>query len=72
ALWLERHRHDEYFGTLVNAYLERGGRARGVRRGQSYVDVGTLNGYREAHSVLMQQQHQASKHSPEITLTAQP
>ena len=27
GLWLERGRRDEYFGTLVNALLERGGRA---------------------------------------------
>ncbi len=52
ALWVERGRSDEYFGTLVNAYLERGGRATGVRAGQAYVDVGTLNGYREAINLL--------------------
>src|SRR5215212_6292824 len=38
-LWEERGRSDEYIGTLVNAYLGRGGKARGVRAGQSYVDV---------------------------------
>jgi hypothetical protein len=52
ALWLERGRRDEYIGTLVNAWLERGGRARGVRAGEAYVDVGTLNGYREAIHLL--------------------
>lgn len=52
ALWLERGRQDEYFGTLVNAYLARGGRAAGVRAGQAYVDVGTLHGYREAMQLL--------------------
>ncbi len=51
-LWCEREPRDEYIGTLVNAYLERGGRAKGVRAGQSYVDVGTLNGYREAIQLL--------------------
>ncbi len=51
-LWRERARADEYVGTLVNAYLARGGRAVGVRAGESYVDVGTLNGYREAIRVL--------------------
>ena len=25
-LWIERERQDEYFGTLVNAYLARGGK----------------------------------------------
>ena len=52
ALWREPGRGDEYFGTLVNAYLARGGRARGVRAGEAYVDVGTLHGYREAIRLL--------------------
>jgi NDP-sugar pyrophosphorylase family protein len=51
-LWIARQRQDEYFGTLVNAYLAQGGRAVGVRAGQAYVDVGTLNGYRTAMSLL--------------------
>ena len=54
-LWLDRNRSDEYFGTLVNAYLGNGGRAHGVKRGDVYVDVGTLNGYREAVRVLSNQ-----------------
>ncbi len=52
ALWLERGKRDEYIGTLVNEYLARGGRAYGVKAGSSYVDVGTLNGYREAIRLL--------------------
>ena len=52
SLWLARDRQDEYLGTLVNAYLADGGRALGVRAGEAYVDVGTLNGYREATSLL--------------------
>ena len=51
-LWLERGRGDEYVGTLVNAYIARGGEALGIRAGHSYVDVGTLNGYREAMRLL--------------------
>ena len=51
-IWLESK--DEYFGTLINSYLERGGRATGFKIGKSYVDVGTLNGYREALRVLEQ------------------
>src|SRR5262245_38585721 len=47
-LWRERGQCDEYIGTLVNAYLTRGGVALGVRAGAAYVDVGTLHGYREA------------------------
>jgi len=52
ALWRERGRRDEYIGTLVNAWLERGGSARGIPAGEAYVDVGTLHGYREAIHVL--------------------
>lgn len=51
-LWLERDQRDEYFGTLVNAWIERGGNATGVRAGASYVDVGTLAGYRAAMHAL--------------------
>jgi dTDP-glucose pyrophosphorylase len=51
-LWRNRDPRDEYFGTLVNAYLALGGRADGVRAGEAYVDVGTLHGYREATQLL--------------------
>jgi dTDP-glucose pyrophosphorylase len=51
-LWLERERSDIYMGTLVNEYLARGGLVYGVPAGESYVDVGTLNGYREATRLL--------------------
>jgi glucose-1-phosphate thymidylyltransferase len=47
-----RARNDEYLGTLINEYLARGGRARGLKIGEAYVDVGTLNGYREALRLL--------------------
>ena len=50
--WLARDRQDEYFGTLVNAWLAGGGEATGVRGGERYVDVGTLHGYREALTLL--------------------
>ena len=53
-LWIARNRRDEFVGTLVNAYLGRGGRAWGVRAGTSYVDVGTIRGYREAIGMLSQ------------------
>ena len=52
ALWLQRERTDEFIGTLVNAWLSQGNAAWGVRAGTSYVDVGTLNGYREAMRLL--------------------
>ena len=50
AIW--RSTKDEYLGTLVNTYLQSGGRAVGIRAGEAYVDVGTLNGYREALRLL--------------------
>ena len=55
-LWLARDRRDQYIGTLVNAYLADGGRAVGVKRGETYVDVGTLHGYREAVRILAPEQ----------------
>jgi dTDP-glucose pyrophosphorylase len=51
-LWRARDCRDEYFGTLVNAYLAGGGQAVGVKAGEAYVDVGTLHGYRAAVSLL--------------------
>jgi dTDP-glucose pyrophosphorylase len=51
-LWCTREPRDPYIGTLVNEWMANGGRARGVRRGEAYVDVGTLNGYREAIDLL--------------------
>ena len=59
-LWLEPGRGDEYLGTLVNEYLARGGCATGVPAGDSYVDVGTLNGYREALRLLNAQPAESS------------
>jgi len=52
ALWRERGRGDEYIGTLITAWLQNGGEAWGVRAGSGYVDVGTLDGYREAIRLL--------------------
>jgi dTDP-glucose pyrophosphorylase len=51
-LWNERERSDEFMGTLVNAWIGRGGEARGIRAGESYVDIGTLHGYRAAITLL--------------------
>jgi len=51
-LWREPERGDEYIGTLVNAYLARGGRATAVTAGTAYVDVGTVRGYRTAMNLL--------------------
>ena len=50
TLWLTRE--DEYLGSLINDYLAHGGRAYGFKTGKAYVDVGTINGYREAVRLL--------------------
>jgi glucose-1-phosphate thymidylyltransferase len=55
-LWQQRGCSDEYFGTLVNGYIEAGGRGIGVKAGESYVDVGTVNGYRTAMALLADMQ----------------
>ena len=52
ALWKRPERGDEYFGTLVNAWLAEGEGAVGLKVGQGYVDVGTLHGYRAAIRLL--------------------
>jgi glucose-1-phosphate thymidylyltransferase len=51
-LWEKRQRQDEYFGTLVNSYLAAGGSGIGIKAGDSYVDVGTIHGYRTAIALL--------------------
>jgi glucose-1-phosphate thymidylyltransferase len=71
-LWLARNRQDEYLGSLINAYIATGGEARGVRAGHTYVDVGTLNGYRDAMHVLDREQRSRSTSvgdAPERPLT---
>lgn len=60
-LWRERHSSDEYIGTLVNAFLAKGGSAVGIRAGSAYVDVGTLHGYREAIRLLEHRGEPASR-----------
>lgn len=51
-LWKRRNCKDEYLGTLINEYIESGGIAYGAKAGKAYVDVGTINGYREALIML--------------------
>jgi glucose-1-phosphate thymidylyltransferase len=51
-LWKERGRKDQYIGTLVNAWMERGGKAWAVPAGTSYFDVGTMDGYLEAIQMM--------------------
>jgi dTDP-glucose pyrophosphorylase len=56
ALWRRPERHDEYLGTLVNAWLLEGGTALAVQAGRGYVDVGTLHGYRAAIRLLEEEE----------------
>ena len=63
AFWRSRPEPDEYVGTLVNAWLTQGGEAVGVKAGRSYVDVGTLDGYRSAMQMLRPTSDAFAEHS---------
>ena len=67
-LWFARHGADEYVGTLVNAYLAAGGRAIGVKAGEAYVDIGTLNGYRTAIGLLAEMAREPTSDSAAPTI----
>jgi dTDP-glucose pyrophosphorylase len=54
SFWCRPDRRDEYFGTLINAWISEGGHAVGRRLGRQYVDTGTLYGYRSAIHLLEQ------------------
>ncbi len=54
-LWEARHRADEYLGDLLNAFLAAGNIVRGKYSGEVYMDVGTLDGYRNAQDYLRAQ-----------------
>lgn len=66
-LWRSRNGRDEYLGTLVNEFLAQGGEAWGVRAGNSYVDVGTLDGYRQAMTILAERRMQTQE--PDLLMT---
>ncbi len=51
-LWESRHRSDEYLGDLLNAFIAAGNVVRGWASGEVYMDVGTLEGYRNAQDYL--------------------
>jgi dTDP-glucose pyrophosphorylase len=65
-LWLIRERKDEFFGTLVNAYLEIGGKASGIYASEQYVDIGTMHGYRNAIKLLWEVQDIQNKKNKAI------
>jgi dTDP-glucose pyrophosphorylase len=64
ALHQERGRRDAYLGNLVNAWLARGGTARGVRAGEAYVNAGTLYGYHQALQLLREGGREARPEAP--------
>jgi len=51
-LWESRHREDEYLGHLLNAYIAAGNMVRSTCAGEIYLDVGTIEGYHQAHKFL--------------------
>jgi dTDP-glucose pyrophosphorylase len=70
-LWITRNFADEYFGTLVNAYLAAGGKAVGIKAGESYVDVGTLHGYRTAMTLLLDRKNNEAAGAPRLVVQGQ-
>jgi glucose-1-phosphate thymidylyltransferase len=51
-LWDSRHRSDEYLGELLNAFIAAGNVVRGTFCGETYMDVGTVEGYHNAQDYL--------------------
>lgn len=51
-LWEARHRVDEYLGDLLNAFIAAGNVVQGRYSGEVYMDIGTLDGYRNAQDYL--------------------
>lgn len=51
-LWEARHRADEYLGDLLNAFIAAGNVVQGKYSGEVYMDIGTLDGYRNAQDYL--------------------
>jgi dTDP-glucose pyrophosphorylase len=65
-LWESRHRQDEYLGTLLNAYLAAGSTVRGHHVGETYIDVGTMEGYQRAQDFLRRHGYTPSSAIPDI------
>ena len=51
-MWESRHRQDEYLGTLLNAYIASGSAIRAHHAGETYIDVGAMEGYQRAQDFL--------------------
>ena len=60
-LWEARHRADEYLGDLLNAFIAAGNVVQGKFVGEIYMDVGTLEGYRNAQDYL--RTHARTRHA---------
>ena len=63
-LWEARHREDEYLGTLLNAYIDAGHTVRGHHVGETYIDVGTMQGFHRAQDFLRAQMAPRNLHLP--------
>ncbi len=61
-LWNRRTPRDEYWGTLVNAFLAEGGSATAVRAGEHYFDIGTVRGYQEGIQAVSSRLEVHSEH----------
>jgi hypothetical protein len=55
-LWESRNRQDEYLGHLLNAFLDAGHSVRGSAVGETYMDVGTIDGYHHAQQFLRERE----------------
>jgi dTDP-glucose pyrophosphorylase len=62
-LWESRHREDEYLGHLLNAYIAAGNPVHATANGEHYMDVGTMEGYRNAQDYLRARSRQP-EHKP--------
>jgi len=51
-LWEARHREDQFLGHLLNAYIDAGNLVRATHSGETYMDVGTIEGYHAAQDFL--------------------
>ena|SRR5579864_3622618 len=58
-LWERRDRRDVYLGDLFNAFIGEGNPIRGIACGETYIDVGTVEGYHRAQNFLRNQKETA-------------
>src|SRR5260370_34531244 len=65
-LWEARHREDQYLGHLLNAYIAAGNGVHATLSGETYMDVGTLAGYRAAQDFLRER----GEHKPTVSEAA--